>query len=80
MKKAQDTTVKKGDPAAKLPSGESSRQPPAQLIFSTLDIRSEWSPIRIPDSSAVTNSEEEAFFKELEEKFGSKEEAERLFS
>ena len=80
MKKAQDTTAKKGDPAAKPPSGESSRQPLAQATFPVLDIRSEWGAAAIPKPTAVSNPEEEAFIKELEEKFCSKEEAMKLFS
>ena len=80
MKKAQDTTSKKGDPAAKTPSGESSRQPPAQATFPVLDICSEWGAPTVPKTTVVSNPEEEAFIKELEEKFGSKEEAMKLFS
>ena len=72
MKKTQETTVKKGDQTAK--------QPPAQPTFLVIDIRSEWNPTPVPDSSTDKSSDEEAFLKELEEKFGSKEEAEKLFS
>ena len=80
MKKAQDTIAMKGNPVTKPPTGGSSNQTPAQATFSALDICSEWQPTSVPDSPAVKNPEEEVFLKELEEKFGSKEEAERLFS
>ena len=80
MKKAQDTIAKKGNPATKPPSGESSRQSPAQATFPVLDIRSEWHAPALPEPTAVSNPEEETFLRELEEKFGSKEEAMKLFS
>ena len=80
MEKAQDFAARKENPATKPPSGDSSKQPPVLMTFPVLDIRSEWHPTSVPESPTVGNPEDEAFLKELEEKFGSKEEAMRLFS
>ena len=68
MKKAQDTIAKKGNPSTKPPSGESSRNLSAQATFPVMDICSEWVAPAIPEPTVVSNPEEEAFIKELEEK------------
>ena len=86
MKKAPDATARKENPITRPPPNDSSKrlaaQPSvlAQATFPMLDIRSEWRSTSVPEPPAVKDPKEAAFLKELEEKFGSKEEANRIFA
>ena len=80
MEKAQNPNARKEDPSTRPTSDDPSKQPPVLATFPVLDIRSEWRPTPVSEPPTVGNPEEEVFLKELDEKFGSKEEAVRIFS
>ena len=88
MEKAPTTTARKENPTTRPPSDDSSKRPVdltakppvlAQVTFLVLDIHSEWHSSSVQEPPPVEDPKEVAFLKELVEKFGSKEEARRIF-
>ena len=86
MKKAP---AKEGYPTPKPPAGDSSKmqvelvaKPPvvAQITLPIHDIRTERQSTSVPEPTTAEDPKEAAFLRELEEKFGSKEEARRIFA
>ena len=83
MKKAPATTARKENPIPKPPSSDSSqahRPVPAQATFPMHDIQTEWRLASESEPTTTADPKEATILRELEEEFGSKVEARRIFA